>query len=69
MSRSDLVLGLDLSRDSLFKGVVLDSESGAEFTLTADDQYSIRQQKIGYYGSIEEGRMVLDKRAIFGIEV
>lgn len=69
MTRSDLVLGLDLSRDSLFKAVVLDSESNAEFTLAADDQYSVRQQKIGYYGAIEEGRMVLDKRAIFGIEV
>jgi len=69
MTRSDLVLGLDLSRDSLFRAVVLDSESGAEFTLAADDQYSVRQQKIGYYGSVEEGRMVLDKRAIFGVEV
>ena len=69
MSRSDLVLGLDLSRDSLFRAVVLDSESGAEFTLAADDQYSVRQQKIGYYGAVEEGRMVLDKRAIFGVEV
>ena len=69
MSRNDLVLGLDLSRDSLFRAVVLDSESGAEFTLAADDQYSVRQQKIGYYGAVEEGRMVLDKRAIFGVEV
>ena len=69
MTRSDLVLGLDLSRDSLFRAVVLDSESGAEFTLAADDQYSVRQQKIGYYGAVEEGRMVLDKRAIFGVEV
>ena len=69
MSRNDLVLGLDLSRDSLFRAVVLDSESGAEFTLAADDQYSVRQQKIGYYGAVEEGRLVLDKRAIFGVEV
>ena len=69
MTRDDLVLGLDLSRDSLFRAVVLDSESGAEFTLAADDQYSVRQQKIGYYGAVEEGRMVLDKRAIFGVEV
>ena len=67
--KDDLVLGLDLSRDSLFRAVVLDSDSGSEFTLAADDQYSVRQQKIGYYGAVEEGRMVLDKRAIFGIMV
>lgn len=67
--KTDLVLGLDLSRDSLFRAVVLDGESGSEFSLIADDQYSVRQRKIGYYGSVEEGRIILDKRAIFGVEV
>jgi hypothetical protein len=63
----DLVIGLDRSRDSLFRAVALDSETGAEFSLVADDQYSVRQQKIGYYGSLEEGRMVLDNRVLTGI--
>ena len=52
---SDLVVALNTNRDSLLKVVAVDSESGSEFTLLADDQYSIRQQKIGYYGSLEEG--------------
>ena len=64
---TDLVIGLDRSRESLFRAVALDSETGSEFTLLADDQYSVRQQKIGYYGSIEEGRMVLDNRVLTGI--
>ena len=64
---TDLVIGLDRSRESLFRAVALDAESGSEFTLLADDQYSVRQQKIGYYGSIEEGRMVLDNRVLTGI--
>jgi hypothetical protein len=64
---TDLVIGLDLSRESLFRAVALDSETGSEFTLLADDQYSIRQQKIGYYGSLEEGRMILDDRVLTGI--
>ena len=64
---ADLVIGLDRSRESLFRAVALDAESGSEFTLLADDQYSVRQQKIGYYGSIEEGRMVLDNRVLTGI--
>jgi hypothetical protein len=65
----DLAIGIDRSRDSLFRAVALDSETGSEFTLLADDQYSVRQQKIGYYGSIEEGRMILDNRVVTGITV
>jgi hypothetical protein len=66
---SDLVIALNTNRDSLLKVVAVDSESGSEFTLLADDQYSIRQQKIGYYGSLEEGRVVLDSRVILGTEL
>ena len=53
---NDLVIGLDRTRESLIRAVATDAESGSEFTLNADDQYSVRQQKIGYYGSLEEGR-------------
>ena len=68
-SGTDLVIGLDRSRESLFRAVALDSETGSEFTLLADDQYSIRQQKIGYFGSLEEGRMILDDRVLTGITI
>jgi len=63
----ELILGLDRSRDALVRAVAVDSESGGEFNLVADDQFSSRQQRIGYYGSLEEGRMVLDNRAIVGL--
>ena len=68
-TRNDLVLALNLNRSSLYRAVSVTSESGSEFNLLADDQYSVRQKKIGYYGSLEEGRMVLDNRAILGVEV
>jgi len=68
-TRSDLALALNTNRDSLLRVIAVDSESGSEFTLMADDQYSIRQQKIGYYGSLEEGRVVLDKRVILGTQI
>jgi hypothetical protein len=64
---NDLVIGIDRSRESLFRAVALDAETSAEFSLAADDQYSVRQQKIGYYGSMEEGRMILDDRVLTGI--
>ena len=68
-SADDLVIGLDRSRESLFRAVALDSESGSELNLLADDQYSVRQQKIGYYGAMEEGRMILDDRVLTGIVI
>ena len=65
----EIVIGVDRSRDSLIRAVATDSESGSEFTLVADDQYSIRQNKIGYFGSVEEGRVVLDNRVLMGVIV
>lgn len=63
----EILLGLDRGRDSLVKAIAVDEENGSEFQLTADDQYSIRQNKIGWFGGLEEGRMVLDNRALAGI--
>lgn len=63
----EILIGLDRGRDSLVKAVAVDEENGSEFQLTADDQYSIRQNKIGWFGGIEEGRMVLDNRALAGV--
>ena len=63
----EIVVGLDKRVESLLRAVATDSETGSEFSLVADDQYSVRQSKIGYYGSVEEGRMILDNRALFGI--
>ena len=63
----EIIIGLDRGRESLIRAVATDSENGSEFSLTADDQYSIRQSKIGYFGSLEEGRMVLDNRALVGV--
>jgi hypothetical protein len=66
-STHEIVLGLDRSRDVMLRAVATDAETGSEFSLAADDQYSVRQNKIGYYGSVEEGRMILDNRVLMGI--
>ena len=65
-ANEEIIIGLDRGRESLIRAIAVDSENGSEFSLTADDQYSIRQNKIGYFGSLEEGRMVLDNRALVG---
>ena len=65
----EIVIGIDRSRESLIRPVAVDAENGGEFNLIADDQYSIRQNKIGYFGSLEEGRVVVDDRALVGVIV
>ena len=68
-SNDELVVGIDRTRDALVRPVAVDAENGGEFNLIADDQYSIRQSKIGYFGSLEEGRVVIDNRALLGVVV
>lgn len=65
-TNDEIIIGIDRGRESLIRAVATDSDTGSEFSLIADDQYSIRQNKIGYFGSLEEGRMVLDTRALVG---
>jgi hypothetical protein len=68
-STEQIIVGLDRSRDSLVRAVAVDADTGSEFNLVADDQYTLRQGKVGYYGALEEGRMVLDNRALVGLIV
>lgn len=65
-ANTEILVGIDRSRESLLRVVATDPDSNSEFTLVADDQYSIRQNKIGYFGSMEEGRIILDTRALVG---
>jgi len=65
----EILVGVDLSRESMIRAVATDSENGAEFNLVADDQFATRQSKIGYYGSLEEGRMIIDDRVLLGLLV
>jgi hypothetical protein len=66
-----IAIGVDLvkGRDSMLRAVSVDPDSSGDLQLIADDQYSIRQKKIGYFGSVEEGRMVVDDRVLFGLIV
>ena len=63
----DLVIGLDNSKGAFIRPVAVQSETGGTFTALADDQWSARSEKIGFYGSLEEGRVCIDARAIVGI--
>ena len=69
VSNDELMLGVDLSRESLVRPVAREHESGGTFTVLPDDQFVARAEKQGFYGYLEEGRVCLDSRALVGITV
>lgn len=67
---SQIMVALDRSRDSLLKATVKD-EYNSEFSFSTDDQFNAygarAQQKMGFFGGVTEGRIVLDNRALMGL--
>jgi hypothetical protein len=68
-ANQELVVGLDLSREAFIRPIARQSESGGTFTVLPDDQFVARSEKTGFYGSLEEGRVCIDARAIAGLLV
>jgi len=63
----NLLVGIDRSVDAFVRPVARNAETGSTFTALPDDQYATRQDKVGFYGGLEEGRVMLDARAIVGL--
>jgi hypothetical protein len=68
-STDEILVGLDLSKDAFVRPVARNSETGGTFTALPDDQFTTRADKVGFYGSLEEGRVCLDGRAVAGLIV
>jgi hypothetical protein len=65
----DLILGVDLSVEGFVRVVARDSDIGSTVSVQVDDQFVSRQQKIGWFSEIEEGRAVIDNKCVLGIVV
>jgi hypothetical protein len=66
----EIAIGLDLqSMTSLLRPVAVDSETGDQFIVQTDDQFPRRSGKIGWFGGLEEGRLLLDDRVLTGLVV
>lgn len=63
----DLVVGVDLSREAFLRPVATESESGGQVIVLSDDQFVARQDRMGFYAKLEEGRVCIDHRAAFGV--
>lgn len=69
-SAEEIAIGLDLqSMTSLIRPVAVDSENGDQFSVEPDDQFPRRSGKVGFYGKLEEGRVLLDDRVLTGLVV
>jgi hypothetical protein len=65
----DLVVGLDNSKGAFIRPVAVQSETGGQVMTMADDQWSARSDKVGFYAAVEEGRVCIDSRAVVGIQI
>ena len=65
----EILVGVDLSRDAFVRPVARQAESGGTFSVLPDDQFVARQEKQGFYGFLEEGRVCVDSRAVVGLTI
>jgi len=66
----EILVGIDNRRGAFIRPVAKDGEVGSTFTAEVDDQFNLKRiDKMGWYGSLEEGRVVIDSRALCGIVV
>ena len=68
-SSMELAVGVDNSKGAFVRAIAQESDTGDTFTTTPDDQFTQRNERIGFYGSLEEGRVCIDSRAIVGLTV
>jgi hypothetical protein len=68
-AHQELVVGLDLSKEAFIRPIARQAESGGTFTVLPDDQFVARSEKTGFYGSLEEGRVCINAKAIVGLLV
>lgn len=66
-SSSDLIIGLDANKENAFRPVEIKADSGSQFSLVPDDQFLMRSQKLGWWGAVTEGRVIVDIRNSIGL--
>jgi len=62
-----ILVGVDNRKGAFIRPVANQDENGGQFVTYPDDQFSDREDTLGFYGGLEEGRAVLDSRAVAGI--
>ena len=68
-SDDEVLVGVDNSKGAFVRAIAQDSDTGDTFSTSPDDQFTQRNERIGFYGSLEEGRVCIDARAVVGLTV
>lgn len=68
-SDDEILVGIDNSRGAFIRPIAQNADSGSQFVSLPDDQFAMRSEKVAFYGSLEEGRVCIDARAVVGIVV
>jgi hypothetical protein len=66
-TKDEIIIGVDRGNTGLIRPTVTEEGSSTEVTVEVDDQFAVRQNKTGWYGKIEEGRIVTEDRRLSGI--
>ena len=69
---NQILVGIDNTRGAYLRPVSRQAETGGTFNVLPDgqfDMYGSRVEKVGFYGSLEEGRVCLDGRSTAGIVI
>jgi len=64
---NSVIVGVDMSREALIKPIEVD-ENGFEVGVYADDQWTLRSEKLGMVAKRNEGAVILDDRALTGLK-
>lgn len=66
-STNEVLVGIDLTRKAYARAVATNGETGGTVTVNVDDQFPLRSDKMGFWASVQEGRVALDSRSTLGL--
>jgi hypothetical protein len=65
----EILVGVDLVAGGFYRPLARNADSGSTFTAQPDDSFPTRAEKMGFYGSLEEGRVVVRAKSLTGLLV
>lgn len=65
----EVILFVDVAKEVIKRPIAQNADNGSQLVMEVDDQFTKRSGKLGWFGALEEGRVVLDSRVLTAIIV
>lgn len=69
----EIAVGVDATRKTILRPIMTDGETGSSFNVRPDSQFAVygerAESRQGVFGSLQEGRLVVDSRVLAGISI